>query len=748
MGNLLLLTTIFSLFVTSALAQSSVKLLSQDDTHTKVKVTNGYYDLVDVTTPQGASFIVKQEGSTPILEKGAPDLPKVTTSLIIPNDGSMKIGKVTHSGYTDYQQVYIAPSKGNFTRDISPSDVPYTYGDAYNTDAFWPGKLVDTRDPYILRDMRGQTVIVYPFQYNPMTNALRVYHGITVSLEPTNQAGVNTKATTLQNERSDFEYNRIYQHHFLNYSVNELKYTPVEEHGKMLIISHPDFINGLAPFVDWKKRCGIPVEVVDVTTIGNSADIKNFVANYYHQNGLTYLLLVGDHQYVPASSTSSGDSDNNYAYIEGNDAYPEIFVGRFSVENLTHLNTMIDRVLRYEKYPIAGGKWYKTGIGIASNEGPGDDGEMDFEHSRNIRTDLLAFTYDTVYELYDGSQGGWDKPGNPPASEFFNLLQNGLGVINYTGHGSSQSCGTTGLNNGDVDNLTNVDMYPFFFSVACVNGEFTNGTCFAEKWLRATDDNTGEPTGAIATLMSTINQSWSPPMCGQDEMNDILAEVNQNNIKRSFGAISMNGCMKMNDEYGSAGDQMTDTWTLFGDPSVMVRTAPPAEMNVDHATIVSTGVGQITVDCDLEDAIISLMNDGEIIGTGFASGGSVTIDIDPIYVQDTIEVTVTGFNMFPYFGDILVSPATSLLTIDDEGLAIYPNPVVDELNIVLDVDGSENINITLFDVTGAVVMQNTLIADKGTNRTSLDVNAIAVGVYYLRLDSENRSYTQKVVIEK
>ena len=43
-----------------------------------------------------------------------------------------------------------------------------------------------------------------------------------------------------------------------------------------------------------------------------------------------------------------------------------------------------------------------------------------------------------------------------------------------------------------------------------VNGDFT-GVCFAETWLRATHNQTGEPTGAIATLMS-LSTSWAPPM--------------------------------------------------------------------------------------------------------------------------------------------------------------------------------------------------------------------------------------------
>ena len=65
-------------------------------------------------------------------------------------------------------------------------------------------------------------------------------------------------------------------------------------------------------------------------------------------------------------------------------------------------------------------------------------------------------------------------------------------------------------------------MLPFILSVACNNGTFTNGTCFGEAWLRAT--NGGQPTGAIATYMSYISQSWDPPMCGQDEVVDLLVQ--------------------------------------------------------------------------------------------------------------------------------------------------------------------------------------------------------------------------------
>ncbi|MBK9318994.1 MAG: hypothetical protein IPM91_09385 [Bacteroidetes bacterium] len=51
-------------------------------------------------------------------------------------------------------------------------------------DAFWPANITDLRTPYILRDYRGQTLLLQPFQYNAMTSTLRVYTEMTVKFTP------------------------------------------------------------------------------------------------------------------------------------------------------------------------------------------------------------------------------------------------------------------------------------------------------------------------------------------------------------------------------------------------------------------------------------------------------------------------------------------------------------------------------------------------------------------------------------
>ncbi|MFH1121998.1 MAG: C25 family cysteine peptidase [Bacteroidota bacterium] len=634
---------------------AETSLVSTSPNGSIISVNINGFILNQVETPRGNAFTVSVDNGTPVLEKGMPDLPKLAASLIIPDLARMDV-RILSSQYIDYPFMDVAPSKGNFTRDIDPSTVPFEYGRAYSRDEFFPSAQAGLRQPYILRDHRGQTVVIYPFAYNPVTRTLRVYHTMTIEVISAGTSDENIFIRNGVTESVDAEFNQIYNRHFLN-SDNGSRYTPVEEQGNMLIISYGSYLAEMQDFVDWKRTIGIPTEIVDVATIGaNPTAIRNYVADYYATNGLTFLLLVGDHAQVPTVTTGDlgGPSDHSYGYLAGNDHYPDIFVGRFSAENATQVATQVQRTLEYEQNPDVTVDWFSKGFGIGSSEGPGDDGEYDWQHMRNIRTDLIGYTYTSIGELYDGSQGGEDLPGNPNSASVATEVNDGRSIINYVGHGSETSWGTTGFSNSGVNGLTNNNRWPFIWSVACVNGDFLNGTCFAEAWLRATNAN--GPTGAVATLMSTINQSWNPPMEGQDEMNDILVESYNDNIKRTFGGLSMNGCMKMNDTYGSDGDEMTDTWLIFGDPSLMVRTALPTTLSVNHNPVAFIGSDQFVVNCNVQGALACLTIDGQIIGTAFVNGGSAIITFTTLNNVGTMKLAVTAFNHLPYIADIDILP--------------------------------------------------------------------------------------------
>lgn len=634
----------------------------------------GFY-LSQVTTPRGEAYIINVEGGTSLLEQGKPDLPKLTASLIIPNHARMAV-RVISSRYIDYPFMEIAPSKGDFTRDIDPATVPYTYGKAYDRDEFFPATQADLNDPYIMRDYRGQVLVANPFSYNPVTKTLRVYYEMTVEVYADGISNYNVLNRKSQPEKIDSEFRQVYDRHFLNAGSNRA-YTPLEEEGSMLIISHGAFIPELQAFKEWKTTIGRKVEIVDVATIGvNAAAIRTFVADYYNTNGLTYLLLVGDNAQIPTVTSGisglGGPSDPAYGYIVGNDHYPEIFVGRFSAETVNHVQTQVNRTITYEKNPNTTTDWFSRGIGIASSQGPGDNNEYDYEHQNIIKGKLIDFSYTYVAELYDGNQGGIDLPGNPTPAMVAQDVNTGVSIINYTGHGSSTSWSSSNFANNHINQLTNNQGWPFIISVACVNGEFMNTTCFAEAWLRAS--NPQGPTGSIGALMSTINQSWNPPMRGQDLMIDILVETSATNIKRTIGGIGTNGIMGMIDAYGTQGADMADTWLLFGDPSTMIRTKMPEQLVVNHNPEAFIGSSQFEINCDVENAYACLTLDGEIIGTAYVQGGVAEIEIPTLNNVGVMKLAVTAFNYIPYIVDIDIFPLDgpyvsyrSLIINDEDG---------------------------------------------------------------------------------
>ena len=685
----------FAAFITNAKGQSPISLTSATNNSLIIEFESPSFEFIEVETSKGLNVIPLMQGASPILIEGAPDLPKYACSYIIP-DGLTPSIKILKSSYTDYN-FDIAPSKGNLTRNISPSEVSYSYGKQYEENAFFPSVIYDAQNPHIVRDFNGQALWIYPMQYNPVTKVLRVYDFL--------ELAVQFQSSIVYPSFMDSQFEMIYEDLFINYDASQ-KSSLDNEDGGMLIISDYQFIDQMADFMAWKSQKGISNEIIDIASIGNNQEaLKSYIEEYYHSHNLTYVLFVGDHQHIPAyiDASLSGYSDNYYGYIEGDDSYPEVFVGRFSAENQNQVTTQVNRVIQYEQNPVIS-EAYSNSVGVGSSEGPGDDGEYDYQHLRNIRSGLLDYTYTFGFELYDGSQGGEDAEGNPNASDLHVLLQEGLGLINYTGHGSSFSCSSSGYNSSDVNQLTNTDVHPFFWSVACVNGDFSGGTCFAETWLRATHNDTGEPTGAIATLMSTINQSWAPPMEGQDHMNLILTEMSENSQSRSFGGISMNGCMKMNDTYGSSGDEMTDTWTCFGDPSVMVRTKAPENIEVSYSSSISLESTSIDVLCPVEDALVSLTQDGEIIGSGIVSEGSANVSFNDLSSLNSITVTVTASNSVPHIGYVSVSspelitqqvislPASwslfsTYMLADDMDIASVLNNLDTEIILVKDYEG-------------------------------------------------------------
>ena len=594
---------------------------------------------------------VELDDEPQLLIEGAPELPHINRSLIIPDLTSASV-EVVNLNYDSYSDLNILPSKGNILRNVDINSVPHVKGDVYTVNSDFPANIYELKDPYILRDFRGQVIQLNPFQYNPITQDMKVFTNVTLRINFNGYNSINQFFNRRSVDNIVNDYSQIYSNRFINYETYQTRYNPISEDGEMLIICYDDFCDEMDSFVNWKNQKGIKTTLVAKSQAGNTAsNIKNYVQNFYNTHNLTYLLLVGDKAQIPTfdigSGWSSGESDISYAYLSGNDSYPEFFVGRFSAQTPNHVLTEVQRTIEYERDPQLGADWYKKGIMIASNEGAGaghDGGESDWQHAQNMRQDLLNYTYNSVSELYDGTHGDQDSSGNPSDSMVRNAINSGAGIIHYTGHGDTDVWVTSNFNTGDVDALTNNNELPFVCTVGCKSGDF-GGTCLGERFIYSTNGN--EPTGAIATFMSTIYQSWAPPMEAQDEMVDILTESFENNRKYSFGGISWNGCLEMNDNYGNDGATETNHWTLFGDPSVSVRTDSPSTLSISHSGNLdpSDGAYEVIVNGDHDNVLVALSNNGQYLGSAYSNNGSAVIIVEEdVNDLNELTLTATGYN--------------------------------------------------------------------------------------------------------
>ena len=150
---------------TTTASKSKIEVTSSNVETTNIQFNIDGFNLIPVDTPEGEMYLARLEDGASLLEMGAPDMHKFARSIVIPDDKKMAV-KVVSSEFVEYKDVLIAPSKGNLSRLIDPIDVPYEFGPVYQQDEFFPGDLVGLEDPYILRDVRGQSIVFYPIQYN------------------------------------------------------------------------------------------------------------------------------------------------------------------------------------------------------------------------------------------------------------------------------------------------------------------------------------------------------------------------------------------------------------------------------------------------------------------------------------------------------------------------------------------------------------------------------------------------------
>ncbi len=753
MKKIVLLFSIF-LIGQQVYAQSTTyKVVSTNQNQTVIDIAIGEVKQLPVLTPTGNEIKVSVDKGTQLLQKGNPDLPKLAFSINIPNQKNSAVS-VLESQFTEYTNISVAPSKGSFSRDINPSSLPFIYGDVYQKNDFFPAALAQLNTPYILRDFRGQTVMIHPVQYNPVTKTMRVFSHIKIKVDYTGLSSTNILATNEEPTSVVEEFDGMYKNQFINYGKST-RYSPLIEQGSLLVLCPASYLGELDAFIKWKEMKGIKTYLVNTDTITggvNQTTIKSVVKSYYQTKQIAYVLIVGDNTNIPAviDTTVAGPSDIAYAYINNGDHYPELIIGRFSGETMTEIRTQVTRTLQYEQTPNNSGTWMSTQIGIGSEFGTGDDNQYDFEHIHDIvDSNKNQYKYITNIEQYDDTCTsaatliGTDQLGYPTVTMLGNAINDGASLINYCGHGGPDGIVTTNFSSSDVPSLNNINKLPFFFVVGCSPGDFASYTCFAEKLQRARTTSY-QPFGTLSNFMSTISQSWDEPMQAQDEFNAVMRGARPSNLKSRLGAMAEDGCMSMNDQYNTftdpkGGSNMTDTWVFFGDPTVSLYTKNEGVLSMTFDVHIQQNSTTYEVHCPVNGVTIGLYYQGKYLASTVENGGTAYFTFPALTALDTVFITATKQNYVPASGfATVVNWATSINEVNGEnGIELYPNPTTDILQIH-STDHSILQQVKIVDATGNIVTTLKL----NSSKTVIDAKNFASGLYVLQVTTDKGNFTR------
>ncbi|RRR70114.1 MAG: hypothetical protein EI684_13815 [Candidatus Viridilinea halotolerans] len=543
---------------------------------------------------------------------GRPAIPVITRIIAVPQETmtpTVRISNLVIAETLENVMLYpIQPTPVDQAQEfaeegpIDYGDAPFTINmEAYQATTAQPAQPVELVPLGTMRDLKLFQLRVAAVQYTPATRQATIYRSMNIQLEfPNGRTFLSEQA------QNPFEDHRLPLLDLVlnREAVRAAPFKPSERPlaacvgYEYLIITAPAFREAADTLAAWKTEKGIATQVIQTGNGPNDAGttreaIRAKIAEIYNRCNVrpSYLLLLGDAEHIPPWYVIRRFDEGVPVYIGTDYPYstmpkavvddaqliqlPDLAMGRIPVDTLAQANTVVNKIITYERNPPTQASFYQNATFASyfqccwANKPDGTTTRGYIQTSEQIRDYMVSQNY-SVQRIYKTDAASYDDPnaGNfydpntrdttprfyrngtalpnaiGPSSGFnwngstqdvIDAFNAGRFLILHRDHGASNGWIDPNFRTSNINALTNTSLQPVVYSINCTSGYFDNETnaggnasavYFAEELLRRAN---GGSVGIIAATRAS-------PTWENNALSRGLFDATWPNFAPTFGA--------------------------------------------------------------------------------------------------------------------------------------------------------------------------------------------------------------------
>ncbi len=495
-----------------------------------------------------------------------------------------------------------------------------------------------------------------------------------------------------------------------------------------LIITSESMVEEVQPLARWKTQRGLFATIQTVedieqqyTGVDLGKKVKNCIKDYYENESTTWVVLAGGEDHVPTRTVVRGEShiscdfyyanlDDNWdihadgtsTIIDTNDWEPEVFVGRLPADTEAQMESLVSRLINYERNPPIG-PWMKTAVfagafaSFAMDENGNDildEWEFrGFDANRNhnwLEENIFPPDFDCILlgetEGVQTTQYQYDYPMS--GAMFRECVNNGTSIVMTDGHGSPTSTvraifsydadgdALLDLTGDDITSATFLsvlsDLDPggklgLYFLCACSTGTFVGYNCLTEYITR---------TSGIGCIGSSQSAGYDPNWYDGETLGWYTQGLSERFWRQIFspdGNHPGRALALAKDDYATDfvaespdaydGGRTLSQYNLMGDPEVPIWLDNPSNLSTAITSNNETGIVSVHVTDEgssVTGAFVSIIGESILQIGATGSNGIVQFTMPELQSPENVTITASKNGFIPSVTNTSMSPRVTV----------------------------------------------------------------------------------------